>query len=163
VSSFQWYGNALMFARQPNAMKMNVKEGISESYTRNGISLQDNVRYDENGAILFLSKLIAWKGLKLHERCQETRRQVSGWVIDGNKPAEGYGLARAMCSLVSVVWETGSMQPREKRFKDYSAQKEAYSNAMDLADDMGNLGTFLGSQDFDLGADEQLSPEGWMG
>jgi predicted phage terminase large subunit-like protein len=159
---FEWYGNALMFARKGDSFRTNIREGMFEAYSRSGVTLRDNEAYDEAGAILLVSRLLAYKGLKIHDRCEELSRQMASWCIDGQRPADGYGLCRALCNMVSALWEAGKMEQHAAKLSPYSQKKESISRAMDMADNVGRLDEWIRTNQIPGAEDLNSDPNSWM-
>ena len=120
LDMFEWFGNKAMFS--VSAMNGD----MHAAYSRQGINVRENDNYDEGGSILMVNRLEFAKKLRIHERCGELLRQRDDWAIEENKPAEGYGMARALCNLVSVLHETGKLEEKRPRLPDYSPKKTAF-------------------------------------
>lgn len=162
MDPFEWYGNNLMFARTTTSTRSTLmKDGIKEAYSRANINLNDNQYYDEFGAIQFVSKMILFNKMAIDFRCQETSRQMNAWCIEGKEPAPGYGLARAVCNLVSVLWESGKFEKIEQPMRPYSRDKEMFMRAAADADKQGKLSEFIKNgrthEDVNKGADSWMT------
>lgn len=126
VKKFEWYGNALMFARSERSSNRHafIRDGIAETYSRHNIDLIDNEYYDEAGSIMLINNMAVYKKLIVDAKAIETYRQLSSWCYEGNEPGKQNGCARAVCNLASALYESGKMQKLQKKLKPYSKEKE---------------------------------------
>lgn len=149
MSRFEWYGNALMFARKGTAgiTVSAPKDGMWEAYGRAGVNLLENVAFDEYGAILLMARLLILRAVRIDARCTETSRQIVSWSVDGTKPAPGHGLCRAVCNMVSVLWETGKMEKHVQKLRPYSKAKERWMEEAERAEKDGRMDDFLQNAD----------------
>ena len=163
LEPMQWIGNYLMFGRQKTAQTGNSRLSMKESYDRYQVYLEDNTSYDEAGAIMLMIRLFAMKSITLHTRCGELSRQLQAWSMDdkGNHPEEGYGLARALANLVSVLWENGKMGKIVKQLKPFSPEKARLLESMDEADRENRLGDWILNNELTAGA-APTDGGGWM-
>lgn len=128
LSRFQWYGDASMFARSRSsaALRSLIQvDSISQVYFNNKINLLDNITYNEGGAILLLQRMVVGGAVLIDERAAETSRQMSAWQYEGDAPAPGHGCARALCNIVSVLYETAKLESesKPKELRPYSDQR----------------------------------------
>lgn len=168
LKRFEWIGNALMFSRNDRTgSKSNlVREGMWDQYERVGVSINDNLQYDEHGSILILGKMFSLKTIVIDQKAPETSRQLAAWNYEGNEPAKyGYGFARALCNLVSIINETGSVIKTRKRLKRYSPAKDSTQQLVDKLDQEDRLDDFI-KQDMGLTITESnhsvSSENSWM-
>jgi predicted phage terminase large subunit-like protein len=148
LEKFEWIGNALMFARKGTAgvtQSAHPKDGMWEAYSRVGVNLLDNPVFDEYGAMLLTARLIALKSIRVDVRCAETSRQMVAWCVDGSKPSPGYNLCRAICNMISVLWESGKMAKQAPLLKPYTKAKEAWMKEVSRADHEGRLESLIKS------------------
>jgi hypothetical protein len=116
LTKMEWFGNEIMVKDNVDSMQLG--------YRKYGHYVRINTAFEENGAILLTNRLFFRKGLIIHGECAELANQVSAWVVDGTeRPAEGYGLARALISMVSSLHEYGKMAKPEKLMEPYSVKK----------------------------------------
>jgi predicted phage terminase large subunit-like protein len=116
---FQWYGNKIMAGE--------VGHDIGALYSKYGIWIQPNEKYNETGAIEMVNRLL-FRGsgpsarLIVSPKCVETIRQMPAWNIGmGNKPVElGFGACHAICNMVANLNETGKMVEAEQPEPAYS-------------------------------------------
>ena len=138
-----------------------MKDGMKKAYERSNVYLIDNTRYDEYGAILLVSTMILRNAIAIDVKCQETSRQMNAWCVEGKDPGPGFGLARALCNMVSMLWESGKMEKIESKLMPYTRAKEQFKKNMDQADSRGRLTEFLMNKQL---PDEQVKgADGWMG
>jgi phage terminase large subunit-like protein len=146
LDRFTWIGNPLMFARKDNARSYHtnaIKDGVSESYTRIGISVQDNLSFEERGAITIADKLFLSKAVLIDHKASETGRQPAAWCYDGKDPAAGYGCARALINLCSAVSEDGKRVIIDRRIPEYSPDREIINNEINREANAEKMGQFI--------------------
>jgi predicted phage terminase large subunit-like protein len=140
LSRFQWYGDSSMFARSRSsaALRSLVQvDSVSEVYFRFGISLMDNISYNEGGATLLLQRMVVGGAVLIDERAAETSRQVSAWQYEGDVPAPGYGCARALCNVVSILYESARLEA-EKKPKELKPYSDTRGKILEELDKHGN-------------------------
>lgn len=144
INKFEWYGNDLMFNSKSSGTRSTLmKDGIQTAYNKAGLNVLPNRNYDELGAIQMVSKMMIKNSIIFDMRCQESSRQANAWPIEGSEPAQGYGCARALCNLVSILWESGKAEKMDRKFGDYSPLKEMHRKAIHEADMQGRLAEFI--------------------
>jgi predicted phage terminase large subunit-like protein len=119
LQGWEWYANDEMFSKTGSG-------DMRSAYRKYRITLRKNVRYDENGAILYGQRILERGKLLIHDCCQNFSRQMSSWTMNDTKPESGHLLARAFCNVVSILWEQGKIEPALKKLKPYSYQGTAY-------------------------------------
>jgi predicted phage terminase large subunit-like protein len=146
LNKFEWYGNELMFAKTSTSSRSTLmKDGIKAAYSRANINVRDNPNYDEFGAIQFVARMILYDSIIMDFKCQETSRQNNAWIIEGKEPAQGFGFARALCNMVSMLVESGKLTKVDSPLKPYSKEKEQFRKMMHEADTQGRLMDFIKS------------------
>lgn len=138
LQKINWIGNDLMFG---NGGLHNLAGTYLTSPAQ--ISILPNEFYDEYGAITAISRMFTMGQIILHSRTEGCKQQMSNWKIDGKEPEPGYGYCRALCNMVSMLFETGTMQRRETRLREYSPAKTRLLQQMKDAHDTGNIGDFV--------------------
>jgi len=118
MRAFEWYGSPKMFGKAGGDTR--------SAYRKLKYNLRPNHKYDELGSITYVSRLLSRKKLVIHAKCQKLSRQMSSWTMERNKPAPGHGLCRALSNIVSSLWETGRMSPRQHKMKNYSNEHTRY-------------------------------------
>jgi hypothetical protein len=137
---FKWYGNSVMFG------KHSIYGDVSDTYRRRGVMTRDNNRYDEMGSIQLVSRMLTRKQLFLHKRVSNLSRQMSSWsiAINGKKPdEEGYGMCRALCNIVSVLWESGTAQKIEPKYYEYTPEHTRHLESVERIASQGLLDDVL--------------------
>lgn len=121
LQEFDWIGNELMFKKGENDLK--------NAYSRYNQAIMPNPLYNDYGSVALLSRLIQRKALYLDERhCVNLAQELNTWTMVENKPEAGYMSARALCNLVSMIYETGRMA-KPKPLKPYSKAKMGFNKA----------------------------------
>jgi hypothetical protein len=99
-------------------------DSMQVAYRKYGQHIRINTSYEENGAILLTNRLLYRKGLIIQDGCSELVNQMQGWVVDGTeRPADGHGLARSLCNMVSTLHEYGKMTKPPPPMANYSTKK----------------------------------------
>lgn len=164
-SRFFWIGNGSMFGRSATSSgttrNSSMKNSIAESYINAKVDIYDNSFYNEPGSITLAEKMFYMNAIAFHERAIESNRQCAAWNVEGDKPAPGYGMARALCNVVFHLYYMGEFSDKAKPMKRYSAQHEKYTNDLDWADKAGQLGEFLNTRRLSRGT-QTPSKDGWM-
>lgn len=134
LDKFSWYGDASMFARSRSSAALRSLvhvDSISETYIRSGINLQDNIIYNELNSIMVLQRMVVAGSVLFDARAAETSRQVSAWQYEGGDPAPGFGCARALCNIISVLYEAAKTQQKPMELKYYSDQRQRILEELD--------------------------------
>lgn len=158
---FEWYGSPNMFGHKTNqagSTRLNYqREGMFAAYSKNKINLTENLSWELNGALLNMNGLILGRKVLIDQRAPETARQFASWNYDGESPDMSFGCALAACNIVSVLYESGKMDKKQKVFRAYSQAREQVSNKFDQ---MGAAGEFNIGQPGDQNIENNNS---WMG
>lgn len=159
---FEWYANA-------EALSKHYGGSIQEVYAKYNIYVRPNDKYEESSAILCVERLMQRKRLFLHVRVKELSRQLSAWPLtvsnseDGiaaGRPAkEGYGMARALCNVVSLLWETGAEIVKPSEYKQYSPK---HTNRLRYIEDKARQGQHHVVLAEDYGIPTGEPDGGWM-
>jgi predicted phage terminase large subunit-like protein len=157
---FQWYGSPTMFAT--GGVHSRPGADISEAYRRESINVQENLSYDESGAITLVSRIIAVDALRIHSRCLAASKEIASWPIDRGQPVPEYYYARCLCNMVSMLSETGRMDKKALVMKSYSRGKEEMMRRMDEADKAGRLAEWVQGGEEAAWSDAQNDPNAWM-
>lgn len=138
LQRINWLGNDLMFGQ-------GGLHNLAGAYLTSlfQISILPNELYDEYGAIQSINSMLAMGKIIPHSRTEETKHQMSNWKIEGKEPEHGYGLCRALCNMVSMLFESGTMSQREYKLREYSRYKTVLYNEMKAAHDTGQIGDFV--------------------
>jgi predicted phage terminase large subunit-like protein len=138
----EWIGNSLMFGTPGET-------DLRQIYAKYKLYPQVNNHYNETGSIAALSRLLFMsrpevhfpnKSLLVHARCKELSRQMSAWYIDGNKSSADFPMCQALCSLVSILSESGRMVRELDAVKEYSPSRQQYK---DLIQQFISAGDFV--------------------
>ena len=85
------------------------------------VNLVEAVRYDQAGAILTGSQMVALKQIYIDENCQEPARQIAGWTIDKGKPGEDdCGYCIALCMILSELRRRKLIKDKPPKPRDYN-------------------------------------------
>jgi hypothetical protein len=145
VRGFQWWGNNLMFGT--TTQRSSISPGSAhEYYNKQKIFPRRSERYDEFGAIVQTARMMIKKQIVIHSRCKELKEQAVSWSIDNKAPASGYALCRALCLMVSSLYESGAMEKAEKKITEYSREHTDFINRADRAAKQGKLDEFVATQ-----------------
>jgi len=124
---FQWFGNSIFFDKNTGDLQnMYRRYRPTPKHPAGGIYVRENERYNEPGAIAFVSKLITEsdgkpiedKKLLIDEELGGIQFEMQEWGVEAGK--EGYGLARSLCGVVSALHETGQIKPAKVPIKTYT-------------------------------------------
>jgi hypothetical protein len=85
---------------------------------------------------------------------------MNAWCIEGKEPAQGFGLARAVCNMVSMLWESGKAEKLEKKFLPYTQEKMQFRKMVEDADKQGRLAEFV--QNGTVVNTSNGGSDGWM-
>ncbi len=167
LKRFEWIGNGLMFSRADRGVNRTnlIREGMWDQYERVGVSVNDNVTYDEHGSILILGKMFTLNTIVIDQKAPETSRQLASWCYEGNEPAKyGFGCARSLCNLVSIINETGSIIKTRKKLKQYSPQRDLVQQRVEQLDMENRLDDFIknGMEVSNLHTSNVSSENRWM-
>lgn len=168
---FTWIGNGKMFGRENNSSSSSGskshKDTIADAYAKSKISVIDNPFYDESGSIVTGARLFGSSSVRNSRvvffalGCRESNRQCCAWNYEGDKPAAGYGLARAYANLVFSLESTGKFETQAKKVPEYSAQKTKFLDEVDRADKLGQLENYLQSRTINKSGGNK-GKDGWM-
>lgn len=129
---FEWFGSPNMFGSASNNgtyLRQNYqREGIFDAYSRLDIGIQENRAWEEKGAITKMNSIILGGKLIIDERAEEVGRQFASWCYEGDRTAPGYGLARAACNIVSMLYESGTIDDKKEIIPAYSVKRETILN-----------------------------------
>ncbi len=145
--TFTWIGNPTMFSRKDGSLRglktSAIKSGVNENYIKAGINIQDNISFEEKGAITTTDKMFQNKMIFIDKRASETARQPAAWFMENGKPAEGYGCARALINLCSFVYEESKKGAAAYPIGHYTEEKEAIDNFFNRNPESEELGKFI--------------------
>jgi predicted phage terminase large subunit-like protein len=104
---------------------------IRSAYRKMRINLRPNGKFDLNGSILYVKRLLSREKLLIHTKCGDFSRQMSSWTMGANKPEDGNYLCRAVCNVVSVLWEQGRINPTQDKLPAYSQKRTNYNTMVE--------------------------------
>jgi len=158
ISRFEWYGNPEMYAQE------GVLSGgdVVESYRRANVNVQENLSYDESGAITLVSRLIEADALRVHPRCTVAAKEIAGWPIERGKAVREYYYARALCNMVAFLVESGRLARQALVPKAFSREKEEMIRRLDEADSRGRLDEYMRGVDARGNVGPNSDPNAWM-
>jgi phage terminase large subunit-like protein len=131
LERFEWFGNSIFFKKTIGDMQ--------GGYRKQGINVREPLSFDEPGSIVLLNRLFNINKVVIHSQCPELMRQLAEWSIEKEMPSEGYGLARALCNVVSILVEQGKMKPPQKALKPYSKKSLEFHREVRRAANEGSL------------------------
>lgn len=138
LKRINFIGNSTMFG---NAGIHNIAGTYLTSAAK--LPIQENQFYDEQGAATIGSKMFSFNQVGVHNRAQLFKQQAGSWKIAGNEPEEGYGLCRAFCNTVSMLYESGTMKRREVKLREYSPAKTSLERRIQRAHDDGSIANLI--------------------
>jgi hypothetical protein len=98
------------------------KHDVSSQFRKYGISIYENYRYDEPGAIENLNLLVKAKALKVHDSCSKTISQLRKWSYDKNRKnlEIEFGLCYSLLNIISELKDKIQPISYQKPFPIYS-------------------------------------------
>lgn len=168
LQRFEWYGNGFMFGRSDSRLsagtlrRNSLVEGMNTNYMREGVTLLENMGYNESGSILLTTNLILRNKIIVDNRAQETNRQIQAWYIEGNGPAAGFGMARAVINLASSLYAVGKMETLIKKLPEFSPEKARVLAEMQRYDQENRVEEFVLGQSAEPAASPVKDSERWM-
>jgi len=94
------------------------------------VSLRQNRKYDELGAIAFLNQLVVDRNLKIYDPCTNMATQISDWRQDTSAVMQetDFGLCQALINVASELKQrVDKEEKKQPRARGYSEQKSTKS------------------------------------
>lgn len=157
-SKFDWIGNRGMFAKKKST---DVGRAVIDIYRNYGLYIRENGKYDEDGSIYFVNRLITKNALVLHNNVSILPERMRDWTIQGDRPAKGFEVCRALCNMVSSLFETGQVRTIKPKMKEYSEQKMQFDRQVDRLAKLDRLHE-VGQVEIREGEGEELTKDGWF-
>lgn len=157
LSRFEVVGNTEIFGNR--AVSGGIGD-LADAFQRLNVTIQPNRRYDELGAISLIARLMERKSFFVHSKASELSRQMTAWCVEGKRPAEGYGMCRSLCNVVSMLWESGKANVEDQRTqKPYSKERTQYLEQVQRNFASGGATSQILSE---IGSSDSGSGSGWM-
>jgi len=149
INDFTWYGN---WHGSTSKEKEIVGSDIKMGYINYSVNILETRKYSDAGSAARANLLVKAKKLIISDQNKKLLVDLDSWLAGmKNLPSKGFGFARCLCLVVSMIGERNKYYVEQPKLKAYSPASDRFQRMAKDAIDSGLQDSFdrkqMGSMD----------------